>query len=95
MAPFWTPPSVAARRANFRACDFGYILPNNLFNRLWNSLQEIDVHVMFFGAARRSQETIQSIRASNQRAGRVADRRYPDGHEYLNPHGVWEMDPVR
>jgi hypothetical protein len=24
----------------------------------------------------------------------VVDRRYPDGHEYLNPHGVWEMDPV-
>ena len=23
----------------------------------------------------------------------VADERYPDGHEYLNPHGVWEMDP--
>ena len=25
----------------------------------------------------------------------VVDRRYPDGHEYLNPLGVWEMDPVR
>ncbi|MGY8666714.1 hypothetical protein Q3C01_30770 [Bradyrhizobium sp. UFLA05-109] len=23
----------------------------------------------------------------------VADRRYPDGHEYVNPNGVWEMDP--
>ena len=25
---------------------------------------------------------------------RVEDRRYPDGHEYLNPYGVWDMDPV-
>jgi hypothetical protein len=25
---------------------------------------------------------------------RVVDRRYPDGHEYRNPHGVWEMDPL-
>jgi hypothetical protein len=24
----------------------------------------------------------------------VVDRRYPDGHVYLNPHGVWEMNPV-
>jgi hypothetical protein len=45
------------------------MLPNNLFNRLRNSLQSVDVHVMFFGTARRSQETIQLIRASNQRAG--------------------------
>lgn len=24
----------------------------------------------------------------------VADRRYPQGHEYVNPSGVWEMDPA-
>lgn len=23
----------------------------------------------------------------------VADRRYPEAHDYFNPHGVWELDP--
>jgi hypothetical protein len=58
----------------FRACDFGYISPNNLFNWLRNSLQSVDVHVMFFGTARRSQETIRKAMAHDcsRKAGAAA-----------------------
>jgi hypothetical protein len=32
--------------------------------------------------------------AIKYRLSHAVDRRYPEGHPYLNPHGIWEMKPA-
>ena len=34
------------------------------------------------------------IGATRYRLNHAVDRRYPEGHHYLNPHGIWELTPV-
>lgn len=31
--------------------------------------------------------------AARYRLNHITDRRYPEGHPYLNPHGIWELTP--